>query len=110
MSSINVNLLGEGPEELPRTLLFVDRQQGLNLESGDRAELGLLDAQTLREPGQTLPIEFSKRDEIYDCPQWVRQQCDLRSQRPTLDELEEMRWMEGKRVEREATEHGVLEA
>lgn len=65
MRSIKVELSGKRAQEIIRSFLFVDASKGLDLRPRNLVQSLFFNAHVVGEPCETLPVELSEGDEIY---------------------------------------------
>ena len=65
MRSIKIELSGERPQEIIWSSVFVDASKDLDLRPRNPAQALFFNAHAIGEPCETLPVELSEGDEIY---------------------------------------------
>ena len=109
MSSIKVEFPGEGAQKVVRAFLFVHPRQRLDLRPRNLAQRLCVDSHASGEQCEALPLELSQSDEVHQRAQGFGDPCSLRAELLPLDQFKEPFSMQGKRLEREAAEHGMFE-
>ena len=65
MRSIKVEFSGERAEEIIWSSVFVDASKDLDLRPRNLVQVLFFNAHAIGEPCETLPVELSEGDEIY---------------------------------------------